>query len=345
LALLVYLKISTAIVVARKMMSEPILTESDSRFVLFPIKYDAIWLKYKQAQACFWTAEEIDLETDIREWNNVLTSDEKRFISYVLAFFAAADGIVLENLAARFMKEVTIPEARAFYGFQIMIENVHAETYALLLDTLIRDQDNKIRLFNSISTIPCVKDKAEWALKWIESSESFAERLLAFAIVEGIFFSASFCAIFWLKKRGLMPGLCFSNELISRDESLHVDFACLLYSMLEQKLPQSRVYEIINEAVACEKRFVTEALSCSVIGINTITMNQYVEFVSDRLIYELGYKKYYNQENPFEWMELISLQGKTNFFERRTSEYQKQGVSMASKEDGNDNTFRTDADF
>lgn len=325
-------------------IEEPILAQNNSRFVLFPIKYDAIWKMYKKAEASFWTAEEIDLEQDRRDWLD-RTDDEKHFISYVLAFFASSDGIVIENLASRFMTEVTVPEARAFYGFQIMMENIHSETYSLLIDTFIHEQDKKELLFKSIETIPCIQAKAEWALKWITSTNSFAERLVAFAIVEGIFFSASFCAIFWLKKRGLMPGLCFSNELIARDESCHLEFACLLYSLLQNKLSQERIYEIVQEAVECEKRFVQEALSCSLIGMNSVSMCQYVEFVSDRLLYDLGCEKLYNTQNPFEWMELISLQGKANFFEKRESNYQKTGVSLQTKDEGESNVFTINADF
>eukprot|EP01127_Copromyxa_protea_P000346 TRINITY_DN10281_c0_g1_i1.p1 TRINITY_DN10281_c0_g1~~TRINITY_DN10281_c0_g1_i1.p1 ORF type:complete len:350 (-),score=89.12 TRINITY_DN10281_c0_g1_i1:89-997(-) len=301
---------------------------------------------YKQAEASFWTAEEIDLEQDSRDWNDRLTDNERHFISHVLAFFAASDGIVLENIAARFMKEVQLPEARCFYGFQMAIENIHSETYSLLIDTYVKEHAERTRLFNAIETIPCIKKKAEWALRWINNGATFAERLVAFAAVEGIFFSGSFCAIFWLKKRGMMPGLTFSNELISRDEGLHCDFACLLYSMLSKKLSTSVVHSIIRDAVECEQEFITDSLPCSLIGMNSTLMKQYIEFVSDRLLYSLGHPKIYNTKNPFDWMELISLQGKTNFFERRVAEYQKTGVALSTKEDDlNDNVFCVDADF
>jgi len=325
-------------------IDEPLLKDNPNRFVLFPIQHKEIWRFYKQAEASFWTSEEIDLQSDVTDWAK-LNDNERWFISHVLAFFAASDGIVNENLAGRFMKEVQIPEARCFYGFQIAIENIHSETYSLLIDTLIKDQQEKTRLFNAIETIPCIKKKAEWAMKWITNSRGFAERLIAFAAVEGIFFSGSFCSIFWLKKRGLMPGLTFSNELISRDEGLHCDFACLLYSMLNSKLSQSTVHKIIGEAVEYEKEFVSEALPVSLIGMNAQWMSQYIEFCADRLIYALGYDKKYHAKNPFDWMELISLQGKTNFFEKRVAEYQKAGVSLASKSLSNDNIFTTTADF
>ncbi|MEZ5006721.1 MAG: ribonucleoside-diphosphate reductase small subunit [Chitinophagales bacterium] len=319
---------------------EKILQESDNRFVLFPIKYDEIWSMYKKAEASFWTTEEIDLSADLVDWAK-LNDDEKHFIKHVLAFFAASDGIVNENLVINFMQDVTIPEARCFYGFQVAIENIHAETYSLLIDTYIKDNAEKNKLFNALETIDCVKKKSKWALDWIDNSPTFAHRLVAFAAVEGIFFSGSFCSIFWLKKRGLMPGLSFSNELISRDEGLHCDFACLLYSMLENKLSTQEIYSIICDAVECEKEFVTDALPVSLIGMNAELMNQYIEFVADRLLLALGYPKVYNAENPFPWMEMISLQGKTNFFEKRVSEYQKAGV-MSNKED---QTFQLDADF
>jgi len=322
------------------MENEPILKENKDRFVLFPIKHHNIWEMYKKAEASFWTAEEIDLSSDGQDWENKLSEDEKHFVKHVLAFFAASDGIVNENLAVNFMNEVQYPEARCFYGFQIMIENIHSETYSLLIDTYIKDPNEKNRLFNSIDTLPCVGKKAAWALKWIES-ESFAERLIAFAAVEGIFFSGSFCSIFWLKKRGLMPGLTFSNELISRDEGLHCDFACLLYSQLENKLPEEKVKAIIANAVEIEKEFVSDALPVRLIGMNAEMMCQYIEFVADRLLLALGCSKAYNATNPFDFMELISLQGKTNFFEKRVAEYQKSGV-MGKKED---NIFSLDEDF
>jgi len=322
------------------MENEPILRENKDRFVLFPIKHHDIWEMYKKAEASFWTAEEIDLSSDTQDWENKLNDDEKHFVKHVLAFFAASDGIVNENLAVNFMSEVQYPEARCFYGFQIMIENIHSETYSLLIDTYIKDPNEKDRLFNSIDTLPCVGKKAAWALKWIDS-ESFAERLIAFAAVEGIFFSGSFCSIFWLKKRGLMPGLTFSNELISRDEGLHCDFACLLYSQLANKLPEEKVKAIITNAVEIEKEFVSDALPVRLIGMNAEMMCQYIEFVADRLLLALGCPKAYNATNPFDFMELISLQGKTNFFEKRVAEYQKSGV-MGKKED---NVFSLDEDF
>ncbi|WP_207433488.1 ribonucleoside-diphosphate reductase small subunit [Sabulibacter ruber] len=318
---------------------EPILQENPNRFVLFPIQNDAVWQMYKKAEASFWTAEEIDLSPDLKDWEK-LNDGERHFISHVLAFFAASDGIVNENLAINFMQEVQMPEARCFYGFQIMMENIHSETYSLLIDTYIKDPQEKDRLFNALETVPCVQKKGEWALKWI-NSENFTERLIAFAAVEGIFFSGSFCSIFWLKKRGLMPGLTFSNELISRDEGLHTDFACLLYSMLVNKLPEERVHTIIRDAVSIEQEFVTDALPVDLIGMNAKLMTQYIEFVADRLLVALGYTKIYNATNPFDFMEMISLQGKTNFFEKRVGEYQKAGV-MA---DRNDNVFSLDEDF
>lgn len=320
---------------------EPLLTENKQRFVLFPIRYHDIWQMYKKHEASFWTAEEIDLSADLKDWAK-LNKNEQHFIKMVLAFFAASDGIVLENLAERFLKEVQIPEARCFYGFQIAMENIHSETYSLLLDTYVKDQKEKGDLLGAIETVPVIGQKAEWAIKWIKSpTASFAERLIAFAAVEGIFFSGSFCAIFWLKKRGLLAGLCYSNELISRDEGLHCDFACLLYtSYLKKKLLQSRVEEIVREAVKIEKEFVCSAIPVALIGMNSAMMSQYIEFVSDRLLLTLGYSKMYNVANPFEWMDMISLQGKTNFFEKRVGEYRKAGV-MA---DGG-NTFTLEADF
>jgi ribonucleoside-diphosphate reductase beta chain len=322
------------------MAEEPILKENKDRFVLFPIKHHDIWEMYKKAEASFWTAEEIDLNPDLQDWENKLNDDEKHFIKHVLAFFAASDGIVNENLAVNFMNEVQYPEARCFYGFQIMMENIHSETYSLLIDSYIKDIKEKDRLFHSIDTLPCVGKKADWALKWIGNG-SFAERLIAFAAVEGIFFSGSFCSIFWLKKRGLMPGLTFSNELISRDEGLHCDFACLLYSQLENQLPQEQVTAIITNAVEIEKEFVRDAIPVRLIGMNADMMCQYIEFVADRLLVALGCPKTYNATNPFDFMELISLQGKTNFFEKRVAEYQKSGV-MGKKED---NVFKLDEDF
>ncbi|SMB84442.1 Ribonucleoside-diphosphate reductase [Hymenobacter roseosalivarius DSM 11622] len=318
---------------------EPLLVENPNRFVLFPIQNDDVWQFYKKAEASFWTAEEIDLSQDQKDWEN-LNDNERHFISHVLAFFAASDGIVNENLAVNFMQEVQMPEARCFYGFQIMMENIHSETYSLLIDTYIKDPKEKDRLFNALETVPCVKKKGEWALKWI-NSEDFAERIIAFAAVEGIFFSGSFCSIFWLKKRGLMPGLTFSNELISRDEGLHCDFACLLYGYLQNKLSEERVHSIIRDAVQIEQEFVTDALPVNLIGMNAKNMAQYIEFVADRLLESLGYSKIYNASNPFDFMEMISLQGKTNFFEKRVAEYQKAGVMSERTE----NAFSLDEDF
>lgn len=320
--------------------NEILLKENKDRFVLLPIKYPKIWEQYKKHEASFWTAEEIDLSSDLKDWAN-LNDGERHFISHVLAFFAASDGIVNENLAVNFMSEVQIPEARCFYGFQIMMENIHSETYALLIDTYVKDPAEKDRLFHAIDTVPAVKKKAEWALRWIENG-NFAERLVAFAAVEGIFFSGSFCSIFWLKKRGLMPGLTFSNELISRDEGLHCEFACLLYSMLENKLSEEAVHSIIRDAVSYEKEFITEALPVGLIGMNADLMSQYIEFVADRWIGELGYKKIFNASNPFDFMEMISLQGKTNFFEKRVGDYQKSGVMGGTKES---QTFSLEEDF
>jgi len=319
---------------------EPILQENPNRFVLFPIKYTQIWEMYKKQVASFWTADEIDLYNDLSDWEK-LNSDEQHFIKYVLAFFAASDGIVLENLAEKFCSEVQIPEARCFYGFQIAMENIHAETYSLLIETYIKDKNERDFLFHAIQNIPVINKKATWAMKWINNNNSFAERLVAFACVEGILFSGSFCSIFWLKKRSLMPGLSFSNELISRDEGLHTDFACLVYGMLKNKLSQERVMEILTEAVEIEKEFISEALPSDLIGINSTLMKQYIECVADRLLLALGCAKYYQSTNPFEWMDMISLQGKTNFFEKRVAEYQKANV-MSNKED---KIFTLDADF
>jgi ribonucleoside-diphosphate reductase beta chain len=321
--------------------NELLLRENKDRFVLLPINYPKVWEKYKQHEASFWTAEEIDLGADLKDWGN-LNDGERHFITHVLAFFAASDGIVNENLAVNFMSEVQIPEARCFYGFQIMMENIHSETYALLIDTYVKDPAEKDRLFHAIETVPAVKKKAEWALRWINNG-NFAERLVAFAAVEGIFFSGSFCSIFWLKKRGLMPGLTFSNELISRDEGLHCEFACLLYKMLENRLSEEAVQKIILDAVVIEKEFITEALPVGLIGMNSALMSQYIEFVADRWLSELGYAKVYNTANPFDFMEMISLQGKTNFFEKRVGDYQKSGVmSQAGKEN---QSFSLDEDF
>jgi len=321
---------------------EPILQENKDRFVLFPIQKDDIWQFYKKAEASFWTAEEIDLSQDLKDWAN-LNDGEKHFITHVLAFFAASDGIVNENLAENFVAEVQYTEAKFFYGFQIAIENIHSETYSLLIDTYVKDNKEKDKLFHAVETIPCVGKKAEWALRWIDNG-SFAERLIAFAAVEGIFFSGSFCSIFWLKKRGLMPGLTFSNELISRDEGLHCDFACLLYNdHLINKLPDGTIETIIKDAVEIEKEFVTDAIPVKLIGMNAELMCQYIEFVADRLLLELNCSKVYNAENPFDFMEMISLQGKTNFFEKRVAEYQKAGVMNQENEDSP--KFSLDEDF
>jgi len=321
------------------MKREILLEENKDRFVLFPIKYPKIWEMYKTAEQSFWTAEEVDLQTDLKDWLR-LNDGERHFIKHVLAFFAASDGIVNENLAINFMREVQLPEARCFYGFQIMMENIHSEMYSLLIDTYIKDSTEKTYLLNAIDTVPCVKKKADWALRWIGNG-TFAERLIAFAAVEGIFFSGSFCSIFWLKKRGLMPGLSTSNEFISRDEGMHCDFACLLYDMLENKLPKEQIVKIIKDAVACEHEFVTDALPVSLIGMNAKLMCQYIEFVADRLLVSLGCEKIYNSLNPFDFMEMISLQGKTNFFEKRVSEYKKASVGQQQEE----NLFKLDEDF
>ena len=324
-------------------VEEPILKENPKRFVLFPIQHDDIWAEYKKQEASIWTAEEIDLSSDLVDWSDKLNDDERFFIKNVLAFFAASDGIVNENIAENFVQEVQYTEAKFFYGFQIMMENIHSETYSLLIDTYIQDTKEKDHLFNAIETLPFVKSKAEWAMRWIDNG-SFAERLIAFAAVEGIFFSGSFCSIFWLKKRGLMPGLTFSNELISRDEGMHCDFACLLYNNhLVNKLPKKTVEKIIVDAVNMEKEFVTEALPVRLIGMNADLMQQYIEFVADRLLVELGNEKVYNATNPFDFMDMISLQGKTNFFEKRVGEYQKAGVMNHGSEDSK--SFSIDADF
>lgn len=323
------------------MKTEKILVENPDRFVIFPIHQDEIWRFYKQAEASFWTAEELDLSQDITDWESKLNDDERHFIKHVLAFFAASDGIVNENLAENFVREVQYPEAKFFYGFQIMMENIHSETYSLLIDTLIKDNKDKDYLFHAIDNMPAVAQKAEWALRWIKNG-SFQHRLIAFAAVEGIFFSGSFCSIFWLKKRGLMPGLTFSNELISRDEGLHCDFACLLYNKhIENKLDPQVVKEIIEDAVTIEKGFVSDALPVGLIGMNANLMCQYIEFVADRLMVSLGQKKIYNAENPFPWMEMISIPGKTNFFEKRVADYQKSGV-MTDREK---QVFSLDAEF
>ncbi|HSQ84981.1 MAG TPA: ribonucleotide-diphosphate reductase subunit beta [Desulfobacterales bacterium] len=320
---------------------EPILEDNPRRFVLFPIEHDDIWKFYKQSEASFWTAEEIDLHQDLTDWDKKLNDDERYFVKHVLAFFAASDGIVNENLAENFVAEVQYTEAKFFYGFQIMMENIHSETYSLLIDTYIKDPAEKDYLFNAIEHMDCVKKKADWALRWIENG-SFQERLIAFAAVEGIFFSGSFCSIFWLKKRGLMPGLSFSNELISRDEGMHCDFACLLYNNhVVNQLPKQTVRDIIADAVEIEKDFVSDALPVNLIGMNADLMCQYIEFVADRLLVALGNTKIFNVENPFPWMEMISLQGKTNFFEKRVGDYQKAGVMS----DRQQQIFSLDEDF
>ncbi len=324
---------------------EMLLRENKQRFVLFPIQHDDIWKMYKKHEASFWTAEEIDMAPDLADWER-LTSDEQHFIKMVLAFFAASDGIVLENLGERFMTEVQLPEARCFYGFQMMIENIHSETYSLLIDTLVKSADERARLFSAMQSVPIIRKKAQWAIRYIKDEESsFAERLVAFACVEGIFFSGAFCAIFWLKKRGLCQAIGFSNELISRDEALHTDFACLLYSKLARKLSQEAVHQIVRDAVEIEKEFVCGALPVSLIGMNSDLMSQYIEFVADRLLVALGYEKLFLATNPFEWMDMISMQGKTNFFEKRVGEYQKAGVMASTAGGVSNHCFTTDAEF
>ncbi|KAF8505578.1 ribonucleotide reductase small subunit [Russula emetica] len=330
---------------------EPLLMESKRRFVLFPIQYHEIWQMYKKAEASFWTAEEMDLSKDLHDWNNRLNDNERHFVSHVLAFFAASDGIVNENLVERFSNEVQAAEARCFYGFQIMMENIHSETYSLLIDTYIKDPAEREYLFDAVETIPCVKKKADWALTWISDRRAtFAERLVAFAAVEGIFFSGSFASIFWLKKRGLMPGLAFSNELISRDEGMHTDFACLLFSHLRRRPHPDTVNEIITQAVVIEQEFLTDALPVALIGMNAELMCQYIEFVADRLLVALGCPKHYNSTNPFDFMDMISLQGKTNFFEKRVSEYSKAGLKTTSNSSttttpSNEKLFTLEEDF
>lgn len=320
---------------------EPLLRENPGRFVLFPIQHDDIWKYYKLSEASFWTAEEIDLSQDMTDWEQKLNDDEKHFIKHVLAFFAASDGIVNENLAENMVREVQYTEAKFFYGFQIMMENIHSETYSLLIDTYIKDDKEKDYLLNAIDTIPCVGKKANWAMKWIENG-NFQERLIAFAAVEGIFFSGSFCSIYWLKKRGLMPGLTFSNELISRDEGMHCDFACMLYNdHIIEKLDKSVIHDLITQAVEIEKEFVSDAIPVKLIGMNSDLMCQYIEFVADRLLSSLGNPKVYNVENPFSWMDMISIQGKTNFFEKRVGDYQKSGITAEKT----DQVFSLDSDF
>ena len=322
-----------------KIQAEPLLAPDDNRFVMFPIQHDDIWKMYQKQVDCFWRPEEIDLSKDLDNWES-LNQDEKYFISMILAFFAASDGIVLENLASRFMRDVQLSEARAFYGFQIAMENIHSHTYSLLIETYIKDKQEKSQLFNAIENFPCIKKKSDWAQKWIhDNRSSFASRLIGFACVEGIFFSGAFCSIYWLKKRGLMPGLTFSNELISRDEALHCEFAVLLYSKLNKKLEQVRIHEIIKEAVEIESEFICEALPCRLIGMNSELMTQYIKFVADRLCVQLGYKKIYNVTNCFDFMELISLESKTNFFEKKTDAY-----ALANKEK-NEDIFKLNDDF
>jgi len=318
---------------------EPLLIPDDKRFVMFPIEHDDIWKMYLKQVDCFWRPEEIDLSKDLNDWDK-LEYDEKYFISMILAFFAASDGIVLENLASRFMREIQVSEARAFYGFQIAMENIHSHTYSLLIDTYIKDKEEKHKYFNAIQCYPCIKKKSDWAQKWInDSSSGFETRLIAFACIEGIFFSGAFCSIFWLKKRGLIPGLTFSNELISRDEALHCEFAVLLYDKLQNKMQVERFNELVREAVAIETEFICDALPCRLIGMNSQMMTQYIQFVADRLCLQLGYNKIYNVSNPFSWMELISLESKTNFFEKRNDVY-----SLANK-DMVTNAFSFEEDF
>lgn len=318
---------------------EPLLTENPNRYVMFPISDNEIWSHYKKMMDSFWRAEEIDLSKDLKHWRT-LNKDEQHFIKHVLAFFAGSDGIVLENLGQRFLSEVQLPEARATYGFQLMMENIHSETYSLLIDTYIKDDAEKTKLFKAIENFPCIKKKADWAIKWIQDNRSsFATRLVAFAAVEGIFFSGSFCSIYWLKKRGLMPGLTFSNELISRDEGMHTDFAVCLFNKLLKKPKRAKIVEIIKEAVAIEKEFICEALPCKLIGMNQKLMSQYIEFVADRLVMQLGFTKIYKVGNPFDFMEMISLEGKTNFFEKRVGDY---SLSNTKK---NEKTFEITLDF
>jgi len=321
--------------------NEILLSEDEKRFVIFPIKQDAFWEMYKKAQANFWTAEELDLTKDLKDYNE-LSKDEQHFLNSILAFFAASDGIVNENLVERFCNEVQLLEAKFFYGFQIAIENIHSETYSLLIDTYIKDLTLKTKLLNAVETIPSVKKKADWALKWIGDTSDFSKRVIAFACVEGIFFSGAFCSIFWLKKRGLMPGLCHSNELISRDEGLHTEFAVLIHHTLQNKCPDEDIYSIVKEAVMIEKEFITESLPCRLIGMNDNLMSQYIEFVADRLLLMFGLNKVYNSGNPFDWMEAISIQGKTNFFEKRVGEYSNAANPNANSDD---NQFDLDEDF
>jgi len=325
--------------------SDPLLAENPQRWVMFPIQHSDIWEMYKKHEASFWTAEEVDLSQDNKDWE-ALSDSERHFIKHILAFFAASDGIVLENLAAQFSSDVQVPEARAFYGFQMAMENIHSETYSLLIEQYVRDPAEKDAVFNAISTMPPIREKAEWAVQWMNHENSFAERIIAFAAVEGILFSGSFCAIYWLKKRGLMPGLTFSNELISRDEGLHAEFACLLYGKLQNRLPEDVVHDIVRGAVEVERKFICEALSCDLIGMNNELMTRYIEFVADRLLTALGHSKLFHATNPFDWMELISLQGKTNFFEKRVGDYQKAGVMSSTNAAAEESRgFALDVDF
>jgi ribonucleoside-diphosphate reductase subunit M2 len=325
---------------------EPILKENTQRFVLFPIQYPELWKAYKRAEASFWTSEEIDYSKDKHDWDLQMNDNERYFIKHILAFFAGSDGIVLENLMNNFSTEVQVPEARCFYSFQGAIENIHSEVYSQLIDKYVDDPIEKDALFHAIENIPCIQKKAQWAMKWMNpQTASFYERVVAFATVEGIFFSGSFCAIYWLKKRGLMPGLTFSNELISRDEGMHTDFAVLIYSMLKHKLDTEQIYEIIKEAVEIEKEFINQSIPCAMIGMNTQLMSQYIEYVADRLIVQLGYPKLYKSENPFDFMQLISMEGKTNFFEKRVSEYSLASVKIDHTKDDDNGEIRFNADF
>jgi ribonucleoside-diphosphate reductase subunit M2 len=325
---------------------EPILKENKQRFVLFPIQYGELWKAYKKAEASFWTSEEIDFSKDKQDWDLQMNDNERYFIKHIIGFFAGSDGIVLENLMQNFSTEVQVPEARCFYSFQGTIENIHSEVYSQLIDKYVDDPTEKDTLFNAIENIPCIQKKAQWAMKWMNpETASFYERIVAFATVEGIFFSGSFCAIYWLKKRGLMPGLTFSNELISRDEGMHTDFAVLLYSMLKHKLDTEHIYEIIQEAVEIEKEFITQSIPCAMIGMNVNLMSQYIEYVADRLIVQLGYPKLYKSENPFDFMQLISMEGKTNFFEKRVSEYSLASVKIDPTKDNSDTEISFNADF
>ena len=315
-----------------KNQHEPLLMDNPNRYVMFPIHDTDIWKMYKKMMDCFWRAEEIDFSKDLSDWNK-LASNEQYFIKMILAFFAASDGIVIENLGTRFLSEIQLPEARAVYGFQLMVENIHSETYSLQIDTYIKEETEKKKLFEALDNFPCIKKKADWAIKWIQDNRSsFAIRLLAFACVEGIFFSGAFCSIYWLKKRGLMPGLTFSNELIARDEGMHTDFAVLLFKKLNRKPKKARVYEIIKNAVEIEQEFICEALPCRLIGMNAGLMSQYIEFVADRIAVQLGYGKIYETANPFDFMEMISLEGKTNFFEKRVGDYSLSNATKDGKE-------------